>query len=197
MASSFIFGQNASPLNDVSVEQQLCWTAGAALMRTQSAGSTCQRHFLRGDLAIGVLFQNPGSEVNWRLDGKLALDKAWTNSTISHEMVILPPGCEFGAQCRGSGQGLWLFVDPELVAREQRLEALAKEPRVDGSWVKDRLAWTIFRKSGRNARTAFRGGLCSSKAPLASLLPNWALRCTASRRGASRAARFPMRNWRW
>lgn len=158
MASSFIFGQNASPLNDVSVEQQLCWTAGAALMRTQSAGSTCQRHFLRSDLAIGVLFQNPGSQVNWQLDGKLALDKAWTNSTISHEMVILPPGCEFGAQCRGSGQGLWLFVNPNSVAREQRLEALAKEPRVDGSWVKDRLAWTILSEIRKECANGFPRG---------------------------------------
>ena len=63
------------PIPDASKEAQLSWISGSALMRTQSADSSFQRDFLRSDLAIGVLFQHPGSEVTWRLDGKQALAK--------------------------------------------------------------------------------------------------------------------------
>jgi AraC family transcriptional regulator len=145
-------------IHDAFVEQQLSWISGSALMRTQSAGSSCQRAFLRTDLAIGVLFQNPGSEVNWRLDGKQALAKAWTQTTSSHEMIILPPGCEFRARCQGSGQGLWLFIDPETVTCDDRVVALAKKPMVDGAWTKDRLSWMILSEIRKECANGFPRG---------------------------------------
>ena len=158
MGNPASWAQETSPVHDASVENQLCWTSGSALMRTQSAGSSCQRAFLRSDLAIGVLFQNPGSEVTWRLDGKQALAKEWKTTTTSHEMVILPPGCEFTARCRGSGQGLWLFIDPESVVGDHRVEVLAKKPSVDGSWVKDRLAWMILSEIRKECANGFPRG---------------------------------------
>jgi AraC family transcriptional regulator len=145
-------------IRDDFVEEQLSWISGSALMRTQSAGSSCQRAFLRSDLAIGVLFQNPGREVHWRLDGKQALAKAWTQTTASHEMVILPPGCEFRARCQGSGQGLWLFIDPQTVICDSRVEALAKKPMVDGSWTKDRLSWMILSEIRKECANGFPRG---------------------------------------
>ena len=51
-------------------------------------------------------------------------------------MVIVPPGCEFAGRCEGGGQGLWLFIDPELVVGDHRVEVLAKKPSVDGSWAR-------------------------------------------------------------
>ena len=158
MASSFIFGQNASPLNDVSVEQQLCWTAGAALMRTQSAGSTCQRHFLRSDLAIGVLFQNPGSQVNWRLDGKLALDKAGQTRPSPTRWSFFRLAANSALNAAAAVRDCGYLSIQNSVAREQRLEALAKEPRVDGSWVKDRLAWTILSEIRKECANGFPRG---------------------------------------
>lgn len=143
---------------DCATEAQLCWNTGAALLRTQPDGSSCHRAFLRRDLAIGVLFQKPGSEVTWRLDGKSVLGKVWTMTTTSHELVILPPGCEFDARCQGSGQGLWLFIDPQSVVCDDRTEALTKKPAVDGSWAKDRLAWMILSEIKKECENGFPRG---------------------------------------
>jgi AraC family transcriptional regulator len=143
---------------DASIEAELCWSTGAVLMRTQAAGSTCQRAFRRNDLAFGILFQKPGSEVTWQLEGKEALAKVWTEKTNSNELVILPPRSEFVARCQGSGQGLWLFVDPVSVAGNDRIAALTREPLVDNSWAKDRLAWMIISEIRQECANGFPRG---------------------------------------
>lgn len=125
------------------VEQHLSWEGGSALMKTQAAGSNCRRDFIRSDLAVGVLFQNAGSEVTWLLDGKRVLAKVWTPTAVSHDLVVLPPGCEFHARCQGSGQGLWLFLDPQSVATDDRVRSFLGRATVNASWVKDKLAWMV------------------------------------------------------
>jgi hypothetical protein len=66
---------NDAQSGSVDVEQQLSRKRGSAPMKTQGADSTCQRDFIRRNLAVGVLFQDPGSEVTWQRDGKLVLAK--------------------------------------------------------------------------------------------------------------------------
>ncbi|VFU08785.1 helix-turn-helix domain-containing protein [Methylocella tundrae] len=149
---------DGGPANVVDVEEQLSWSNGSVLMKTQGADSSCQRHFLRKDLAIGILFQNPGSEVNWRLDSKPALAKAWTSTMGSHDLVVLPPGCEFRANCRGSGQGLWLFIDPQSVLDDHRVKSFAERATVDCSWTKDRLAWTVVSEIRKECANGFPRG---------------------------------------
>ena len=127
-------------------------------MRTQSPDRSFQRDFVRSDLAMGFLFSHPGSEVTWRLDGKQALAKVWSPTTTSHEMIIVPPGCEFAGRCEGGSQGLWLFIDPESVVGDHRVEVLAKKPSVDGSWAKDRLAWMILSEIRKECANGFPRG---------------------------------------
>jgi AraC family transcriptional regulator len=145
-------------ISDASTEAQLSWISGSVLMRTQSADRWFQRDFLRSDLAMGFLFMHSGSEVTWRLDGKQALAKVWSPTAASHEMVIVPPGCEFAGRCEGGGQGLWLFIDPESVVGDHRVEVLTKKPSVDGSWVKDRLAWMILSEIRKECANGFPRG---------------------------------------
>jgi AraC family transcriptional regulator len=128
------------------------------LIRTQSADGSCQRDFLRSDLAIGICFQNPGSEVTWFLDGKLAMEKTWTSTTGSHDMIILPPGHSFQARCRGSGEGLWFFIDPQSIQGDKRVESFAEKATVNCSWSKDRLSWAIASEIRKECRNGFPRG---------------------------------------
>jgi AraC family transcriptional regulator len=143
---------------EVDVEQQLGWQSGSALMKTQAARSYCQRDFRRNDLAVGILFQNPGSEVTWHLDGKLVLAKAWSPKAISRDLVVLPPGCEFHARCQGSGQGLWLFLDPQSITSDDRVQSFIKRMTVDYSWTKDRLAWMVASEIRKECKNGFPRG---------------------------------------
>ena len=142
----------------VDVEQQLSWKTGSALMKIQAADSSCCRDFLRDDLAIGILFQNPGSEVTWQLDGRRVLAKAWPQRALSHDLVVVPPGCEFHARCRGSGEGLWLFLDPRSLGDDDRLRSFAARPAVNSGWVKDRLAWLVVSELRKECRNVFPRG---------------------------------------
>ena len=59
---------------------------------------------------------------------------------------------------REASQGLWLFIDPESVVGDHRVEALAKKPSVDGSWAKDRLAWMILSEIRKECANGFPRG---------------------------------------
>ena len=142
----------------VDVEQQLSWKTGSALMKIQAADSSCRRDFMRSDLAIGILFQNPGSEVTWRLDGQRVLAKTWPQNAMSHDLVVVPPGCEFHSRCRGSGEGLWLFLDPGSLGDDDRMRSFATRPAVNSSWVRDRLAWLVVSELRKECRNAFPRG---------------------------------------
>jgi AraC family transcriptional regulator len=144
--------------SEVDVEEELSWMSGSVLMKTQAAHSSCQRDFIRADLAVGILFQNPGSEVTWQLDGKRVLAKSWSPTAVSHDLVILPPGCEFHAHCRGGGEGLWLFLDPQTVARDDRGRLFFRRATVDYSWTKDKLAWMVASEIRKECRNAFPRG---------------------------------------
>lgn len=80
-------------------------------------------------MAVGLVFQNPGSEVTWQLDGRRVLAKTWSQTVVSRDLVVLPHGCEFHARCQGSGQGLWLFLDPQSVADDERVRSFAPSRR--------------------------------------------------------------------
>ncbi len=144
--------------NGADKEEQLSWVGGSMLMKTQSADGRCRRDFCRDDLAIGICFQNPGSEVVWRLNGKPALAKTWSTTTGSHDMIILPPGDELLCRCRGSGEGLWLFIDPQSIADDDRLKSFTERATVDCSWTKDRLSWAIASELRKECSNGFPRG---------------------------------------
>jgi AraC family transcriptional regulator len=149
---------NDARAGSVDVEQQLSWTSGSALMKTVGAGSACQRDFLRSDLAVGILFQNPGSEVTWQLDGRLVLAKTWSPTAVSNDLVVLPPGCAFHARCQGSGQGLWLFLDPQSVAHDDRVSSFLGREMVNVSWTRDKLAWMVVSEIRKECQNDFPRG---------------------------------------
>jgi AraC family transcriptional regulator len=149
-------GDHLSHATDM--EEQFFWTSGSVLMKTQSADGRCQRDFLRNDLAIGICFQDPGSEVTWRLEGKPALAKTWASTSGSRDMIILPAGCELQCRCRGSGEGLWLFIDPQSITDDIRVKSFTEKATVDCSWTKDRLSWAIASELRKECRNGFPRG---------------------------------------
>jgi AraC family transcriptional regulator len=136
-------GRDGGSFGADPIDVEYSWTGGSVRLRTMDADGHCQRRLVRNDLAIGICFQNPGSAVQWRLEGMPVLDKVWTSTSGSRDLIVLPPEHEFQGRCRGSGQGLWLFVDPLSVSDDKRVKSFAEKPTVDCSWAKDRLAWTI------------------------------------------------------
>jgi AraC family transcriptional regulator len=145
--------------NDNHIEERFSWDSGSVLMRTQGSDSSCSRKFFRDDIAIGIIVsEDPGSEVTWHLDGRRVLNKTWTSSSASHDMVVLAPGCELSAQCFGAGQGLWLFIDPESIADNPHVKKFAERTTVDYSWSKDRLAWAIIAEIRKECLGGFPRG---------------------------------------
>ncbi|HLH10518.1 MAG TPA: AraC family transcriptional regulator [Methylovirgula sp.] len=140
-------------------EEQLSWASGSTLLRTQNAESSCHRKFVRDDLAIGIIIaEDPGSEVIWNIDGHLRLDKVWSQTVNSHDLLVVPPGCELESRCRGAGQGMWLFLDPQTIADDERAKAFARDITVDYSWSKDRLLWTIITEIKKECTNGFPRG---------------------------------------
>lgn len=155
--ASCVMRSDGQPATDV--EEQLSWASGSALMRTQGAQSSCRRDFIRNDIAVGVImFEKPGSEVTWHLNGNLVLNKTWSSTDASHDLIVLPPGCEFQARCHGSGQGLWLFLDPQTVMDEPQVKSFAERATVDCSWSKDRLAWMVISEIKKECANGFPRG---------------------------------------
>ncbi len=151
--------ESPSAHSNKNVEDQLSWDGGGVLMRTQAAQGSCARNLVRGDLTIAISFQNAGSDVEWTLDGKRALSRSsWSSTTSSRDLVILPPGCNFQVNCRGSGQGLWLFVDPENLVDDQQLKAIMEVPAVDDTWARDRLSWLIASEIRNECSNGFPRG---------------------------------------
>jgi AraC family transcriptional regulator len=125
------------------IDRQAEWASGSVHLRTMPANGRCERTVIRHELAIGICFQKPGSRVQWLLDGRPVLDKMWTSGSGSRDLIILPPGREFVGRCRGNGQGLWVFIEPQSIRDLDRISAFLDEPRIDCSWAKDRLSWAI------------------------------------------------------
>jgi AraC family transcriptional regulator len=147
------------PINETDTEEQLSWTSGSALMATQGAHSGCCRDFLRNDLAIGILvFEGSSFEVTWRMDGRLVLDKRWSPTAASRDLVVLPPGCEFQARCRGSGQGLWLFIDPQTLIDDEHVKSFSERATVDCSWSRDRLSRALVSEIKTECTNGFPRG---------------------------------------
>lgn len=147
-----------SDMRGVDVERQLSWKTGSALMKTQAPDGRCQRHFIASDLAVGIHFQSPGSEVTWQLDGKLVLAKRWSPTAVSHDLVIVPPGCEFHARCKGGGQGLWLFLDRQSVTSDDRVRSFFTRKTVNDSWTRDKLARMVVSEIRKECRNDFPRG---------------------------------------
>jgi AraC family transcriptional regulator len=146
------------------------WTDGSAHLRTLSANHRCERRILPKQLAIGICFQKPGSAAQWYLDGKPVLDKIWPSKGGSRDLIILPAGHEFVGRCRGSGQGLWLFIDPQSISHNSRIKTFAETARIDCSWAQDRLSWMIALELKNECSNGFpRGALFLQSASLALL----------------------------
>lgn len=135
------------------IEKKLSWTNGSAIARAQSERSRCRGNILRNEVAIGACFPNLDSKNTWYLDGKRVLTRDASSTNRPNDLIVLPPGREFQCQCRGSGQGFWLFIDQQTIVDDPRVKSFMQRATVDSSWVKDRLLWTIaseIRKEGSN-----------------------------------------------
>jgi AraC family transcriptional regulator len=162
--------QERRPDSEVTSDVKSAWADGSVHFRTMSPQGRCERTIVRKDFAIGICFQNPGSAVQWHLDGKPVLNKIWPSSGGSRDLIILPAGHEFVGRCRGSGQGLWLFIDPRSINCNLRMKAFAEKARIDSSWAHDRLSWTIATELRKECRTDFpRGSMFLESASMALL----------------------------
>ncbi|HLH10706.1 MAG TPA: AraC family transcriptional regulator [Methylovirgula sp.] len=140
-------------------EGTMSWGSGSALMRTVDWESWHSSKLLRDDIAIGiVLSADPGTEVVWRMDGHVAMDKVWSQTVASHDLVVLPRKCDLEDNCRGGGQGLWLFLDPQTIADDERAKSFVQDMTVDCSWSKDRLLWTIITEIKKECSNGFPRG---------------------------------------
>jgi AraC family transcriptional regulator len=140
------------------IDTQFAWASGSVHMRRTAAQGRCERRLVRGELAIGICFQNAGSAAQWWLDGKPVLDRIWTSSRGSHDLIVLPPGREFLGRCRGSGQGLWIFIDPQSIGDNSRVKSFAEKARVDCSWAKDHLSRAIVTELTNECENGFPRG---------------------------------------
>jgi AraC family transcriptional regulator len=155
---------------EVMTDVESAWAEGSVHLRTLSAEGCCERTIVRKELAIGISFHSPGSEAKWHLDGKPVLDKVWTSGGGSRDLVILPAGHEFVGRCRGSGQGLWLFIDTRSISPNSRFTTFAEKARIDCSWAQDRLSWTIATELRKECATGFpRGSMFLQSASVALL----------------------------
>ncbi|ACK50700.1 transcriptional regulator, AraC family [Methylocella silvestris BL2] len=146
-------------LRTSSQEAHLSWGAGSVLRRTQDVDARCERNMKRDDVAIAICFQDAGSEVNWRLDGKQTLAKTYASAIESRDMFIAPPGCEIAVRCRGKGEGLWLFLEPEFVNSDRRIKSLVEKAAVfDHSWTKDRMCWMVASELRKECQNGFPRG---------------------------------------
>jgi AraC family transcriptional regulator len=151
--------KDAPPINDTDMEEYLSWTNGSVLMRTRGTHSKFCRYIFRDDLAIGIdLFEDRSSEVTWRLDGNLVLDKEGSPTAASHDLVVLPPRREFLGRARGRGQGLWLFIDPQMINDEWRMKSFTERATVDCSWSKDPLSWALVSEIRKECMNRFPRG---------------------------------------
>jgi AraC family transcriptional regulator len=155
--ANFVLGEDRS-LSEDPIDTQFAWASGSVHMRRTAAQGQCERRLVRGELAIGICFQNAGSAAQWWLDGKPVLDRIWTSAGGSHDLVILPPGREFLGRCRGSGQGLWIFIDPQSISDDSRVKSFAEKARVDCSWAKDHLSRAIVTELANECENGFPRG---------------------------------------
>jgi AraC family transcriptional regulator len=155
--ANFVLGEDRSLSKD-PIDTQFAWASGSVHMRRTAAQGRCERRLVRDELAIGICFQNAGSAAQWWLDGKPVLDRIWTSVRGSHDLVILPPGLEFLGRCRGSGQGLWIFIDPQSISDDSRVKSFAEKARVDCSWAKDHLSWAIVTELANECENGFPRG---------------------------------------
>ncbi|WP_180982471.1 helix-turn-helix domain-containing protein [Methylocella silvestris] len=113
----------------------------------------------RDDVAIGICFQDAGSEVHWSLDGKQSMAKTYASAMDSRDMFIAPPGCEIAVRCRGKGEGLWLFLGADFVNSDRRIRSLVEKAAVfDRSWTKDRMCWMIASELRKECQNGFPRG---------------------------------------
>lgn len=148
--------QERRPHSQVTSDVKFAWADGSVHLKTMSAEGRCEHKVVRKTLAIGICFQNAGSAVQWQLDGKSVLDKTWAASGGSRDLVVLPAGHEFVGRCRGSGQGLWLFIEPRSI--DSRIRAFVEKAKVDCSWAQDRLSWTLATELRNECRAGFPRG---------------------------------------
>jgi len=149
-------GEHEVPVDTVQ-EAQLSWAGGSVRLRTQCAYSLHHCAFPRQDLAVGIVFAlEPVCEPNWLIGGDLTTHKV--PIVLSRDLIVVPPGHEFEAQCRSAGQGLWIFIDPRTMAGDEGVRSLAEHVRIDASWMRDRLLATMVAEIRRECLNGFPRG---------------------------------------
>ena len=132
-----------SPNHGSVDKQELSWNGGSIILRTVR-GESSQDYF-GPQISIGILLSaERGSRVSWNVDGRPALDRTWKHTFKSHDLVLLPPGCEIQDQFLGIGQGLWMLMDPATFADNKSLRTFVERPIVDASWRADPLSRQII-----------------------------------------------------
>lgn len=166
--------QCGTPLGDVTHDVQLAWTGGLIHLRSVAAGCCCERKFVRQDLAIGICFPGPGSAAHWRVDGQILLDKTWSSSGASRDLLILPAGHEFAGHCSGQGQYLWLFLQPRAIPESDSVKSFTQRLRLDCSWAHDPFTWAIANELRKECIRGFPRGPLFLKSSAAVLLTSLA-----------------------
>lgn len=134
-------------------ERQLSWESGSVRL-LKVARTSWRRKSVRSDLSIGIkISAAPRSHIVWHINGELK--KIWPTS--SHDLVVLPPGCEFEAEYSGTTEELWIFVDPESI-NDECLKSFKSNTAINWNWSKDRLLWLIVSEIRKDCLLEFPRG---------------------------------------
>lgn len=126
-------------------DRRMSWASGSALLKTVHPQREFHRSFLRNDLAVGITTVRAlEGRTKWWLDGHLVLDKKGSATAAPHDLIIVPPGCEFQGVGFGNTQGLWLFIEPLSVCDDEQAGCLIERAMTDSAWSKDLLTRTII-----------------------------------------------------
>lgn len=121
-------------------EDELRLKSGKILLRTMQTPGT-SRDFRHDDLSIGIVTSvEEDSRISWHVDGKSMLNKRWRTTSKLNDLIVLPPECNIRDFFSGSGQGLWLHFDREMMEQHEGLSSLLTQPRADTTWSNDSLS---------------------------------------------------------
>jgi AraC family transcriptional regulator len=155
------FGSLTAPgqtQRDFTREERFSWKSGSVLLRTlrtQERGAES----VRSEISIGIVtFADAGSHLSWHIDDRPALSKTWRVASKSRDLVLLPPGCKIRDCFKGSGQGLWMHLDPETITDNKYLRAFADHPVMDASWNRDILSRTLVSELRKECLEGFPRG---------------------------------------
>jgi AraC family transcriptional regulator len=85
------------------------------------------------------------------------LNKKWRAASKS-DLVLLPSGCKIRDSFIGSGQGLWMHLDPVVLEGDRQVAAFVQRPQVDSSWNSDQLSRAVVSELRKECVQGFPRG---------------------------------------